>query len=94
VLVSDGRITGCRIGLTGVSSTPFRPSAAEDAVLGWNAGEGWEDLGARVQSVCDGMRVLADRSAAADYRAAMARLVTARAVRRAYEEAATPGGVR
>jgi len=94
VLVREGRITGCRIGLTGVSSTPFRPLEAEQAVLGWNASKGWEDLPARVRSVCDGVRVLADRSAAADYRAAMARLVTARAVRRAYEEATNPGGAR
>jgi aerobic carbon-monoxide dehydrogenase medium subunit len=92
VVVKDRQITGCRIGLTGVASVPFRPSEAEAAVLGWNASDGWKDLRARLRSVCDGVRVLADRSADADYRAAMARLVSARAVRRAYDEATSAGG--
>jgi aerobic carbon-monoxide dehydrogenase medium subunit len=91
LLTTDHRITTCRIGLTGVSSVPFRPSVSESAVLGWSVSDGWVDLRSRLRSVCDGVNVLADRSASANYRAAMAQLVSARAVLRAYKQAELAG---
>lgn len=84
VVVADSEIIRCRLGITGVSACAYRPLAAEKNVLGWGARSDWRDLCSRVRPTCDGVAVMADRAADAAYRAAMAQLVTARAVRQAF----------
>jgi len=88
VVVADSEIVQCRLGITGVSVCAFRPLATEENVLGWGSRSDWRDLCSRVRSACDGVTVMADRSADAVYRATMAQLVTARAVRQAFLDAA------
>jgi len=87
VVVADSEIVQCRLGITGVSTRAFRPLATEISVLGWGSRSDWRDLCSRVRSACDGVAVMADRSADVTYRAAMAQLVTARAVRQAFLDA-------
>ena len=65
------------IALTGVGERPYRAEAVEAAIL---AGAPFADA---VAGVASGQRVLGDPYADRDYRAAMAVLVTRRALERA-----------
>ncbi len=88
VVVAQARIVTCQLGITGVSGRAFRPLAIEASVVGWGPASGWEDLRSRVRPVCDGVAVMSSRPAGAAYVTAMAQLVTARAIRQAFAEAA------
>jgi carbon-monoxide dehydrogenase medium subunit len=67
----------CRVGITGVGERPYRARSVEAAIV---AGTPIADAAGDVAS---GQRVLADPYADRDYRAAMAVLVTRRALERA-----------
>jgi carbon-monoxide dehydrogenase medium subunit len=77
VRMDGGSIAEARIGLTNMGSTPVRPSSVETALVGA------ADLAAVKQaasSAADGTSPPSDLGAQADYRAHLARVLTARAV--------------
>ena len=80
--VAAGKIVSARIGLTGVGFAPFRAAGAERALEGLAAGE-LETIRAACRGTASGIEVRADQYAGSAYRAAMADVVTARAVERA-----------
>jgi carbon-monoxide dehydrogenase medium subunit len=82
----NGRIERCAIGLLGLGPTPVRASAAEALAVGVTAGDVSADEIGR-QAVEGLVDVPADVHASADYRRRVGAVVTARAWRRAMEEA-------
>lgn len=64
--------SGVRVGLTGVSDTPYRASAVEDAYNG--------DAGAAAGHAVDDVDVLGDNFASSEYRAHLAKVFTQRAL--------------
>ena len=85
-LDDSGQVSRCAIGLLGMGPTPVRASAAEAAALGATAADvAPEELGRlAVEGLVD---LPADVHASADYRRRVGAVVTARAWRRAVEEA-------
>jgi carbon-monoxide dehydrogenase medium subunit len=77
----NGSIAEARIGLTNMGSTPVRASATEAALAGATADVG--SVKAAAASAADGTTPPSDLNGAADYRAHLARVLTARAVARA-----------
>ena len=78
---ADGTCRAARVALTGVATTPLRASAAEAALVG-----GVIDAGAIARAgehAADGIDVMGDGYAPAEYRRHLIGVVTARAVRRA-----------
>jgi carbon-monoxide dehydrogenase medium subunit len=85
-LDAGGRIARCAIGLLGLGPTPVRARAAEAAAVGAAAAE--VDVDEIGRLVIEGLEdVPADVHAPADYRRRIGAVVTARALRRATEEA-------
>ena len=85
--VRDGRIASARIGLTGASSTPSRLTRVEEALAGRPVSSGTVAAAAAVAG--DGVDDLNDDiHASADYRRAMIRVFTRRALDRALMRAA------
>jgi carbon-monoxide dehydrogenase medium subunit len=85
-LDDSGQVSRCAIGLLGMGPTPIRASAAEAAALGVAAADVVpEELGRlAVEGLAD---LPTDVHASADYRRRVGAVVTARALRRALEEA-------
>jgi carbon-monoxide dehydrogenase medium subunit len=85
-LDDSGQVSRCAIGLLGMGPTPVRASAAEAAALGVSAADVVpEEVGRlAVEGLAD---LPADVHASADYRRRVGAVVTARALRRALEEA-------
>ena len=85
--VRDGRIAAARIGLTGASSTPSRLTSVEEALAGQPASS--DTVAAAAAVAGDGVEDLNDDiHAGADYRRAMIRVFTRRALDRALMRAA------
>jgi carbon-monoxide dehydrogenase medium subunit len=78
ISLSGGTISSARIGVTGVGTKAYRPTAVEQALVGKAPEE--EAVKAAVQSVADGIDVQGDIHASPEYRAHLARVLTRRAV--------------
>jgi carbon-monoxide dehydrogenase medium subunit len=78
ISLSGGTISSARIGVTGVGTKAYRPTAVEQALVGRAPEE--EAVKAAVQSVADGIDVQGDIHASPEYRAHLARVLTRRAV--------------
>jgi carbon-monoxide dehydrogenase medium subunit len=78
VTLSNGSIGSARIGVTGVGTKAYRPTAVEQALVGKKVDE--EAIKAAVQTVADGVDVQGDIHASPEYRAHLARVLTRRAV--------------
>jgi carbon-monoxide dehydrogenase medium subunit len=78
VTVSGGNIASARIGVTGVGTKAYRPTAVEQALVGKPVEE--EAVKSAVQTVADGIDVQGDIHASPEYRAHLARVLTRRAV--------------
>ena len=77
VRTEGGAIAEARIGLTNMGSTPVRPSGVEAALVGASDKAA---VTAACASVADGLTPPSDLGGQADYRAHLARVLTARAV--------------
>ena len=77
VRMEGGAIAEARIGLTNMGSTPVRPSGVEAALVGASDKAA---VTAACASVADGLNPPSDLGGQADYRAHLARVLTARAV--------------
>ena len=77
VRMDGGAVAEARIGLTNMGSTPVRPSAVEAALVGASDKAA---ITAACASVADGLNPPSDLGGQADYRAHLARVLTARAV--------------
>ena len=77
VRLEGGAIAEARIGLTNMGSTPVRPAAVEAALVGASDRAA---VVAACASVADGLNPPSDLGGQADYRAHLARVLTARAV--------------
>jgi aerobic carbon-monoxide dehydrogenase medium subunit len=88
-----GRITRCAIGLLGLGPTPVRAHAAEAAALGVAVGDAAVEASAASEvgrlAVEDLEDVPSDVHGSADYRRRLGAVVTARAWRKAVEDAMT-----
>jgi aerobic carbon-monoxide dehydrogenase medium subunit len=84
-LGSGGEIASARVGITGVASKAYRPSAVEQALAGAAATE--DAVRSAAQSAPDGVDVQGDIHASPDYRAHLARVLVRRAVLAAAERA-------
>lgn len=84
-LGDDGSVQAARIGLTNLSFTPIRARAAEAALIGNQPDE--ETIRAAAQAASEECDPGDDLRGPADYKRAMARTVTARALRAAVERA-------
>jgi len=78
ISLQNGTISSARIGVTGVGTKAYRPTAVEQALVGKRAEE--EAVKAAVQTVADGIDVQGDIHASPEYRAHLARVLTRRAV--------------
>ena len=78
VTVQNGTIASARIGVTGVGTKAYRPTAVEQALTGKPVEE--EAVKQAVQTVADGIDVQGDIHASPEYRAHLARVLTRRAV--------------
>lgn len=85
ITLDNGSIASARIGVTGVGSKAYRPTAVEQALIGKPAEE--EAVKAAVQTVADGIDVQGDIHASPEYRAHLARVLTRRAVLQAAQRA-------
>jgi carbon-monoxide dehydrogenase medium subunit len=85
VTLSSGSIASARIGVTGVGTKAYRPTAVEQALVGKPLDE--EAVKAAVQTVADGIDVQGDIHASPEYRAHLARVLTRRAVMEAAHRA-------
>ena len=79
--VADGNISMARVGVTGVSSKPYRATGVESALEGQPANAG--TFAAAAQHAAEGVEALSDIHASAEYRAHLAVVQ----VRRALEDA-------
>ena len=77
VRMEGGAIAEARIGLTNMGSTPVRPSGVEAALVGASDKAA---VTAACASVADGLNPPSDLGGQSDYRAHLARVLTARAV--------------
>ncbi|GIV96943.1 MAG: carbon monoxide dehydrogenase [Herpetosiphonaceae bacterium] len=85
-LATDGTVQDCRIGVTGAGPKAQRARAAEDALRGQQPTA--DRLADAAQQAADGLDILGDIFASADYRANLVRVYT----RRALEQAAARAG--
>jgi carbon-monoxide dehydrogenase medium subunit len=75
---SNGEVSGARIGLTNMGSTPVRASAVEAAVAGGAVDR--EAFRAAAENAAEGTSPPSDLHGSADYRRHLARVLTARAL--------------
>jgi carbon-monoxide dehydrogenase medium subunit len=78
VAVSDGQVSHVHVGITGVGDVAYRASAVEAALLGTDGGG--EALAIAATHATDGQVVNGDIHADTEYRAAMAEVITRRAL--------------
>ena len=74
-----------RIAITGVGTMPYRATALEQALVGRSIENG--NIDAAAQHAAKGVEMRADLQGPADYKANLARVYSARAIRRAVERA-------
>ncbi len=80
-LAADGSIGAARIGVTGAGEVAYRPKSVEDALIGTTPST--DSVKAAVESAVDGIELLADIHAPADYRARVTKNLVGRAVLKA-----------
>ena len=85
VSLQNGAISSARIGVTGVGTKAYRPTAVEQALVGKRPEE--DAVKAAVQTVADGVDVQGDIHASPEYRAHLARVMARRAVLEAAKRA-------
>ncbi len=85
IAVRDGRISGARVGVTGLAASSFAARAVEAALVGRPAAAATLADAARL--VVQGVEALSDLFAQADYRAHMAQVSTRRALEQALARA-------
>lgn len=84
-LAGDGTVASAGIGLTNLGITPIRATAAEDALTGQAPGDA--AIAAAAQAAADATEPIADRRGSVEYKQNMARVLTARAIRKALARA-------
>lgn len=84
-LAADGSVSAVRIGVTGAGDMAYRPTSVETALVGSTPTE--DSVKAAVDSAVDGIEVLSDIHAPADYRARVTKNLVRRAVLKAIERA-------
>lgn len=80
-LNTDGTCGAARLGVTGVGSKAYRPTATESALVGKQLDE--QIIAAAAAQVCDGVEANGDLYASADYRKHLASVHAARAIKAA-----------
>jgi carbon-monoxide dehydrogenase medium subunit len=75
---SDGKISHARVGVTGVHEHAYRAEEVESALVGSDGSA--SAIAAAADHVLDGIDVLSDIHADAEYRSAMAKIYTRRAI--------------
>ena len=80
-LNDDGSCKAARIGVTGVGVKAYRAQAVEAALAGKNLDE--QTIAAAAEHVCDGVNPNSDLYASAEYRSALAKVHTRRAIQAA-----------
>lgn len=83
VTVSGGRVASARVGVTGVGDVPYRAAEVEDLVVAGGAAA----VGSAAAHAADGQDVNGDIHADAEYRTAMAAVITRRALEAAFAAA-------
>lgn len=86
---ANGNITDARVSLMGVGSVPIRPAEAEDLLRGSDGGD--DALEAVAEAVDRAIDPTGDIHGSEEFRRNAAKVMTKRAIRRAYDRA---GGVR
>lgn len=81
----DGKLALARLGVTGLAPKPFRAVAAEKLLEGTGGTEA--DLRAAAAAIAEGIEANSDLYASAEYRAHLARVYAARALRAALQAA-------
>ena len=84
-LARDGTVASAGIGLTNLGTAPIRATAAEDALTGQAPGDA--AIAAASQAAADATEPIADRRGSVEYKQNMARVLTARAIRKALARA-------
>jgi carbon-monoxide dehydrogenase medium subunit len=84
-MTTEGTIESVRIGVTGAGDVAYRPHAVEEALAGSTPTA--ESVKAAAESAVDGIELLADIHAPADYRARVTKNLIRRAVLEAVERA-------
>jgi carbon-monoxide dehydrogenase medium subunit len=74
----DGMLDSARIGVTGAAPVAFRAAAAESALAGSNLSA--ESIARAAEAAYDGRELLGDIHASAEYRAALIKVMTKRAL--------------
>lgn len=80
-LNDDGSCKAARVGVTGVDVKAYRAQAVEAALAGTNLDD--QTVAAAVEHVCDGIDPNSDLYASSDYRCALAKVHTRRAIQAA-----------
>lgn len=79
VEASGGTVTHARIGITGIAGSAYRATAAEEALIG----KGPEAIETAAAQATEGVEVIGDSFADADYRRHLAKTLVAKALRAA-----------
>ena len=82
---SDGTISACRVAVTGATDQPQRLTGVEQALAGKKAGT--EAFAAAADAAGKGLTLRGDLFASAEYRAHLTKVLTRRALTRAFERA-------
>jgi len=84
-LADDGTVASAGIGLTNLGIAPIRATAAEDALTGQAPTD--DAIAAAAQAAADATEPIPDRRGSIEYKQNMARVLTARAIRKALARA-------
>ncbi|MDE0356599.1 MAG: xanthine dehydrogenase family protein subunit M [Gammaproteobacteria bacterium] len=84
-LADDGTVASAGIGLTNLGIAPIRASAAEEALTGQAPTD--DTIAAAAQAAADATEPIPDRRGSIEYKQNMARVLTARAIRKALARA-------
>ncbi len=84
-LAGDGTVARAGVGLTNLGVAPVRATAAEDALVGRFPGD--DAVAAAARAAAAAAEPLADRRGSVEYKRNMARVLTARAIRKALARA-------
>jgi len=84
-LVDDGTVASAGVGLTNLGIAPIRATAAEEALTGQAPTD--DTIAAAAQAAADATEPIPDRRGSIEYKQNMARVLTARAIRKALARA-------
>ena len=84
-LAGDGTVASAGIGLTNLGIAPIRATAAEEALTGQAPSD--DAIAAAAQAAADATEPIPDRRGSIEYKQNMARVLTARAIRKALARA-------